>query len=148
MQQLKPSTPLVYYPDLLEVDGVSLVDLPIEERRERLEALLDLRNRTVRLSESSTSGEALLAGRRRAGDSRGSSPSAVGSRYAVGKRTREWLKVKTHGDQGSSYRGLHEGPGPPREKFRLPGSRLPRVEARLAYAGNVGTGFMRPRSRS
>src|SRR6185436_21022816 len=49
MQQGKPGTPIVYEAfDLLELEGESLVDLPLTERRKRLEALLDRRNRTVR----------------------------------------------------------------------------------------------------
>ena len=43
--------PLVFYAfDLLELDGEPLVDLPLEDRLERLKELLDRRNRTVRLS--------------------------------------------------------------------------------------------------
>ncbi len=61
MQTLKPTTPLVYYVfDLLEVEGKPLVDLPIEERRARLEELLDKRYRTVRISEFFDDGDALL----------------------------------------------------------------------------------------
>ena len=49
MQQGKSGTPLVYYVfDLLELEGEPLVDLPLVERRKRLERLLDKRNRTVR----------------------------------------------------------------------------------------------------
>ncbi len=51
MQQGRPGTPIVYYLfDLLELDGEPLVDQPLEERRERLEELLDPQNATVRLS--------------------------------------------------------------------------------------------------
>ena len=61
MQQGKPGTPLVYYVfDVLEIEGEPLVDLPLDERRKRLEKLLDRRNRTVRLSEVFDDGEALL----------------------------------------------------------------------------------------
>ena len=61
MQQGKPGTPIVYFVfDLLEVDGEPLIDLPLEERRKRLEKLLDKRNRTVRYSETFEDGDALL----------------------------------------------------------------------------------------
>src|SRR5206468_3140370 len=57
----KGSARLVYYVfDLLELDGAPLVDLPLLERRSRLQGLLDKRNRTVRLSETFDDGEALL----------------------------------------------------------------------------------------
>ena len=60
MQQGKPGTPIVYYAfDVLEVDGEPLIDLPFVERRKRLDALLDKRNRTVRLSETFDDGQAL-----------------------------------------------------------------------------------------
>ena len=42
MQQGKAGTALVYAVfDVLEIDGVPVVDLPLEERRARLEQLLD-----------------------------------------------------------------------------------------------------------
>src|SRR5437868_12850836 len=48
MQQGKAGTPIVYYVfDLLEVEGEPIIDLPLVERRARLEELLDRRNRTV-----------------------------------------------------------------------------------------------------
>src|SRR5204862_2768096 len=52
MQQGKPGTALVYFVfDLLELEGESLVDLPLSERRKRLEKMIDRRDRTVRLYE-------------------------------------------------------------------------------------------------
>ena len=57
----KAGTPIVYYVfDVLEIEGEPLVDLPLVERRKRLEGLLDRRNKTVRLSEAFDDGEALL----------------------------------------------------------------------------------------
>ena len=51
---------LVGKPDyLLEVEGEPLVDLPLTERRARLEELLDRRNTTIRYSEAFEDGEAL-----------------------------------------------------------------------------------------
>src|SRR5439155_5235697 len=52
--------PLVLFVfDALEIDGEPLLDLPLTERRERLDALLDKRNRTVRLSEAFDDGPGL-----------------------------------------------------------------------------------------
>ena len=68
---------LVFYAfDLLEADGEPLVELPLEERRERLAALLDRRSGLVRLSDGFDDGAALLAGRRGAG-SRGNRGQAA-----------------------------------------------------------------------
>src|SRR5262249_33903286 len=59
MQQGKPETPLVYEVfDVLDIEGEPVVDLPLAERRRRLEGLLDRRNRTVRLSEAFEDGDA------------------------------------------------------------------------------------------
>ena len=61
MQQGKTGTPIVYFVfDLLEVEGEPIIDLPLVERRKRLEKLLDKRNKTVRFSESFDDGPALL----------------------------------------------------------------------------------------
>ena len=111
MQQLKPSTPLVYYVfDLLEVEGEPLVDLPIEARRARLEELLDKRYRMVRISEFFDDGHALLKVAKD-NELEGIVAKRAGSRYAVGKRTRDWLKVKTRGDQELVIAGYTKGQG-------------------------------------
>jgi bifunctional non-homologous end joining protein LigD len=61
MQQRKPGTPILYYLfDLLEVDGEPIVELPLSERRGRLEKLLDKRNHTVKFSESFDDGPSVM----------------------------------------------------------------------------------------
>jgi bifunctional non-homologous end joining protein LigD len=140
MQQLKPTTPLLYYVfDLLEVEGVPLVDLPIEERRDRLEHLLDKRNKIVRLSEFFGDGEALLAASKEQ-ELEGVVAKRVRSRYAIGKRSRDWLKIKTKGDQEFVIAGYTKGQGRRENSF---GSLILGYQKgnELAYAGNVGTGF-------
>jgi bifunctional non-homologous end joining protein LigD len=140
MQQGKPGTPLVYYVfDVLEIEGEPLVDLPLVERRKRLEALLDKRNRTVRLSEAFDDGNALFEA---ATEQRleGIMAKRLDSRYAQGKRTRDWLKVKTHGEQEFVVAGYTKGTGRRASSF---GSLVLGVYEgdELVYAGNVGTGF-------
>jgi bifunctional non-homologous end joining protein LigD len=140
MQQGKASTPLVYYAfDVLEVEAESLVGLPLEERRERLEALLDRRNKTVQLSEFFDDGKGLLAAVEKQG-LEGVIAKKLGSRYAAGKRTRDWLKIKTHGGQEFVIAGYTKGQGRRSGRF---GSLVLgyRRGNELAYAGNVGTGF-------
>jgi bifunctional non-homologous end joining protein LigD len=103
--------PLVYYVfDLLEADGDPLVDRTLTERRERLRELLDGRSTTVRFSEGFEDGEALF---RAAVDQRleGIMAKRAGSKYAQGKRTRDWLKVKTHGRQEFVVAGYTRGEG-------------------------------------
>jgi len=140
MQQGKPGTPIVYFVfDVLEIDGEPVVDLPLRERRKRLEKLLDKRNRTVRISEAFDDGEALFHA---AQEQRleGIMAKRADSRYAVGRRTRDWLKVKTHGRQEFIIAGYTKGQG--RRAGTLGSLVMAVTRGRdLEYVGNVGTGF-------
>jgi bifunctional non-homologous end joining protein LigD len=140
MQQGKSGTPLVYYAfDVLEVEGEPLVDSPLVERRKRLVSLLDKRNRTVRLSESFDDGNALLEAATEQ-QLEGIMAKRLDSRYLQGRRTRDWLKVKTHGEQEFVVAGYTKGTGRRASSF---GSLVLGVYQadELVYAGNVGTGF-------
>ena len=140
MQQGKAGTPLVYYVfDVLEVEGEPLVDLPLVDRRKRLDVLLDKRNRTVRLSDSFDDGEALLQAAKERG-LEGVIAKRLDSRYVEGKRTRDWLKIKTHGEQEFVIAGFTKGTGRRASSF---GSLVLGYYQgdELVYAGNVGTGF-------
>jgi bifunctional non-homologous end joining protein LigD len=140
MQQGKAGTPIVYFFfDLLELEGEPLVDLPLTERRKRLERLLDRRNRSVRLSEVFDDGDALLAAAKEQG-LEGIMAKRADSRYAVGRRTRDWLKVKTHGRQEFIIAGYTKGQG---RRAGTLGSLVLAVRRgqELEYVGNVGTGF-------
>ena len=140
MQQSKAGTPIVYFVfDLLELEGEPIVDLPIEERRERLEKLLDKRNKTVRFSEAFEDGDSLLAAAEKQG-LEGIMAKRLGSRYLPGRRSREWLKVKGHGRQEFVIAGYTRGKG--RREHTLGSLVLATYKGReLVYAGNVGTGF-------
>src|ERR1700693_3218304 len=92
MQQGKPGTPIVYEVfDALEVDGVPILDLTLAERRERLEALLDERQKTVQISGFFDDGQALYDVAVEQG-LEGVMAKRRDSRYLEGKRTRDWLK--------------------------------------------------------
>jgi bifunctional non-homologous end joining protein LigD len=140
MQQAKADTPIVYYLfDVLEVDGESVIDLPLAERRKRLRKLLDGRNRTVLFSEGFDDGSALL---RAAKEQRleGIMGKRLDSRYLPGKRSRDWLKFKTHGEQEFVIAGYTRGKGRREWSF---GSLVLGVYGQegLEWVGNVGTGF-------
>jgi bifunctional non-homologous end joining protein LigD len=129
--------------DLLYLDGVSLLDLPYEDRRSQLEKLgLDgaswqtpayHRGDGARLQEASKAQglEGVIAKRR-------------GSRYVPGRRTREWLKVKNVRGQEVVVGGWLPGKG--RREGQL-GALLAGYyerdgkKRRLRYAGKIGTGF-------
>jgi bifunctional non-homologous end joining protein LigD len=140
MQQRKPGTPIVYYVfDLLEVDGEPIVDLPLSERRERLRKLLDGRNRTVQFSQAFDDGPALY-GAAQQQRLEGIMGKRLDSPYHPGKRSREWLKFKTHGEQEFVIAGYTRGKGRREWSF---GSLVLGVYGTdgLEWAGNVGTGF-------
>jgi bifunctional non-homologous end joining protein LigD len=134
------SGPLVYYVfDVLEMDGRPTIDLPLTERRVRLEELVDTRGGVVRLSDAFEDGDALFAAAEAQG-LEGIIAKKGGSRYQPGKRTRDWLKIKTHSEQEFVVAGYTKGKG--RRAGRL-GSLVLGVTrgSELAYVGNVGTGF-------
>src|SRR5256886_14837841 len=86
MQQGKPGTPIVYYVfDLLELEGEPLVDLPLIERRKRLEKLLDRRNKTLRVSEVFEGGDGLYKAAKQQ-NLEGIMAKRADSRYAVGRQ--------------------------------------------------------------
>jgi bifunctional non-homologous end joining protein LigD len=131
---------LVFYVfDLLEVDGDAILDGTLDFRQSRLAELLDKRNQTVRLSESFDDGAALLEAARARG-LEGVMAKQSSSKYCEGKRTRYWLKVKTHGRQEFVVAGYTRGEGRRAESF---GSLVLAVNegGELRYVGNVGTGF-------
>jgi bifunctional non-homologous end joining protein LigD len=140
MQQGKADTPIVYYVfDVLEVEGEPLVDLPLVDRRKRLERLLDRRNKTIRLSEAFDDGRSLYEAAKQQG-LEGVVAKRLDSRYAVGRRTHDWLKVKTHHEQEFIVAGYTKGTGRRASSF---GSLVLAYyrSGELVYAGNVGTGF-------
>ena len=140
MQQGKAGTPIVYEVfDVLEVEGEPLVDLPLLERRKRLAKLLDRRNTTVRMSETFEDGDALYEAAIKQG-LEGIVAKRADSPYRQGRRTRDWLKVKTHGRQEFVIAGYTKGQGRRSGRF---GSLVLGVwrGRELVYVGNVGTGF-------
>jgi bifunctional non-homologous end joining protein LigD len=140
MQQGKPDTPLVYEIfDVLEIDGVPVVDLPYLERRERLQKLLDKRVRNVQISDYFEDGKSLYDVASEQG-LEGVMAKKPGSRYAEGRRTHDWLKIKTHGEQEFVIVGYTKGEG--RRADRFGSLVLATYEGgTLTWVGNVGTGF-------
>jgi bifunctional non-homologous end joining protein LigD len=140
MQQGKEGTTYLYVAfDALEVEGEPLVDLPLTERRARLAGLVDPRRGQVQVSDAFDDGEALY---RAAQEQRfeGVVSKRADSRYEPGKRSRNWLKVKTHGRQELVVVGYTKGEG---RRSSLFGSLVVAVNeaGKLRWAGNVGTGF-------
>jgi bifunctional non-homologous end joining protein LigD len=131
---------IVYYVfDVLELEGRSLIDLPLEERRAQLTKLIDRRNKTVLLSEAFDDGPGLLAAAEKE-RLEGVIAKKAGSHYEPGRRSRNWLKVKTHGRQEFIIAGYTRGKG--RRSGTLGSLVLAVTRGQgLEYVGNVGTGF-------
>ncbi len=140
MQQGKPGTTYVYFVfDLLEVEGEPSIDLPLTERRKRLEQLLDRSARAVQLSEAFDDGEALFEAAEKQGFE-GVIAKRADSHYLPGKRTRDWLKIKTEHRQEFVIAGYTKGQG---RRANTLGSLILAVNrgGDLVYVGNCGTGF-------
>ncbi len=140
LQQGKPGTSYVYVAfDLLEEEGEPLVALPLTERRERLQALVDPRRGGVQLSDAFDDGQVLYEAAE-AQDFEGILAKRADSVYEPGKRSRTWLKVKTHGRQEFVIAGYTKGQGRRSGRF---GALILAVRegGELRYVGNVGTGF-------
>ena len=140
MQQGKEGTTYLYVAfDVLEVEGEPLVDLPLAERRERLAALIDPRPGGVQVSDAFEDGETLLEAARQQ-KFEGVVSKRADSRYEPGRRSRNWLKVKTHGRQELVIAGWTKGQGRRAGAF---GALVLGVHEAggLRWAGNVGTGF-------
>jgi len=124
--------------DLLEADGEPVVDLPLSERRARLEKLL-APNPVVQLSGAFEDGEALFEAASEQG-LEGVMAKRRSSRYSEGGRGRDWLKIKTHGRQEFVICGYTKGQGRRSGSFGalVLGVRRGRE---WEWVGNVGTGF-------
>jgi bifunctional non-homologous end joining protein LigD len=131
---------LVFYAfDLLELDGEPKLDLPLRERKAQLRKLLDRRVKTITYSESFDDGDALFEVARERG-LEGVIAKRLDSAYQEGKRTRDWLKVKTESNEEFVVAGYTRGSGRRAGTF---GSLVLAVNEgdQLRYVGNVGTGF-------
>ena len=138
LQQGTGTLALVLF-DLLEVDGQQVCDLPLVERRERLQALLDPSVRTVLVSPVFEEGEPLLAAAQDQG-LEGVVAKRADSHYTPGRRSQEWRKVKVKGRQELVVAGYTKGQGRRAAGF---GALVLGVHegGELRWAGNVGTGF-------
>lgn len=125
--------------DLLYLDGRSLVREPVERRRELLEELVVPSNR-VQVSQSVVGEGHALSEAARAQNLEGIVAKKLGSPYRVGKRTREWLKIKVTYDADVVIGGWSPGEGNRSSSF---GAVLAGVydDEGLRFIGAVGTGF-------
>ncbi len=123
--------------DLLELEGEPLLELPLEERRRRLQELLDRGSQVVRLTPTFADGQALLEAAKEQG-LEGIVAKRRDSCYEE-RRSGAWLKVKLRPRQELVVVGYTRGRG----RRAALGSlvlAVPGPEG-LRFAGSVGTGF-------
>ncbi len=132
-------TPALVVFDVLEVEGEPLLELPLAERRARLERLVDPRAGGVVVSPQFDDGEALLRAARAQG-LEGVVAKREDSPYFPGRRGTEWRKVKVRGRQEVVVAGYTKGKGRRTGGF---GALVVGVHEAggLRWAGNVGTGY-------
>ncbi len=132
--------PLRYYVfDLLSLRGKSLVHLPLEERRGKLEKLLATSSGMIRFSPTlGSDAEPLLKQAKKLG-LEGLIGKRSGSLYESGRRSGAWIKLKLVKQQEFVIGGYTE-PSGARQHM---GALLVGVyeKNKLVYAGKVGTGF-------
>ncbi|MCW2964763.1 MAG: ligD [Actinomycetia bacterium] len=134
------SGPLVFYAfDLLELDGEPRIDQPLTARKNELRKLLDGRVKTVAYSEDFDDGDALFTVAQQQG-LEGIISKRRSSAYKPGRRTRDWLKIKTENNEEFVVAGYTRGAGRRAGTF---GALVLGVNEgnQLRYVGNVGTGF-------
>jgi bifunctional non-homologous end joining protein LigD len=133
-------SPLFFYAfDLLQLNGESLVELPLLERREKLAHLLRDAPEVIRYSDSlGTDAKRLLTHAKKLG-LEGLIGKRTDSRYEIGKRTGSWIKLKLRQEQEFVIGGYTDPEGT-RPYF---GALLVGVHrnGKLTYSGKVGTGF-------
>jgi DNA ligase D-like protein (predicted ligase) len=125
--------------DLLRLNGKDLQDLPIEERKAKLEELLKKPPGVIRYSVSFTKDIPELLDRAHKLGLEGLIGKRSGSRYEPGRRTGAWIKLKLHQEQEFVIGGYTE----PEGSRKFFGALLVGFYEgkKLKFAGRVGTGF-------
>ena len=132
--------PIVFYAfDLLQLNEKNLQNLPIEERKAKLEKLLQKPPGIIRYSISFPKDIPELLDRAGKLGLEGLIGKRSGSRYEAGKRSGAWIKVKLHQEQEFVIGGYTQPEGS-RKYF---GALLVGFYEgqKLKFAGRVGTGF-------
>jgi bifunctional non-homologous end joining protein LigD len=132
---------LYYLFDILWLNGISLINLPIEERRAILKAIVPVDNPHLRVSESlKDSGEEAFK-QAKSLHLEGVMAKRSGSKYTIGQRTKDWLKLKTEKAQELIIGGytINEGTN------KLFSALLLGIleEGQFRFVTPVGTGFNR-----
>ena len=131
--------PLVFQAfDILHLDGLSLLDVPLEDRKRLLERVLRPGGRVQYAAHVETEGAAFFEAARAQG-LEGIVAKHRRSRYEPGKRSPSWLKLKVRPEQELVVGGWTPGRGAAAGLGALVVG--VHEDERLRYAGKIGTGF-------
>lgn len=130
--KLIPATYVIF--DILEIDGKSLIEKPLEERKEILNDLFE-KSAHLELIFSTPNGEALWKEIIKR-DMEGVIAKKLGSKYYPGERRKEWLKIKNTKTIDVVIVGYTQEI---REISALAMALW--KDSKLYYIGKVGTGF-------
>ena len=135
---------VLYLFDVLWFDGYHLMELPLSERRALL-ATLSFPAANIRISEAFYSGATQFFEVARKLRIEGIMAKRTDSIYVPGKRSRDWLKIKTGNRQEVVIGGFTKNEGT-RKTFS---SLLVGVfqDGRFIYTGKIGTGFTAARQQ-
>jgi bifunctional non-homologous end joining protein LigD len=133
------AVPLVYQAfDLLYLDGRSLLDVPLEQRKKLLELVLRPNARVQYAAHVETEGVAFFEAVK-AQRLEGMVAKQRRSRYEPGRRSNAWLKVKARPEQELVIGGWTPGEGSAKELGAVVVGTF--EDGRLRFAGKVGSGF-------
>ena len=132
-----PVTYVVY--DLLYLDGKKTTDLPLHRRKELIDELV-VPSERVQVSHGTPDEGLVLFEFARANKIEGIVAKKGSSTYRPGKRSRDWLKIKTVWEADVVVGGWSKGEGTRSSTF---GSLLVGAysDEGLSFLGSVGTGF-------
>jgi bifunctional non-homologous end joining protein LigD len=131
--------PLVYQVfDLLYLDGKSLLNVPLEDRKRLLRSVLRETSRVRFAAHVDGEGEAFMEAARERG-LEGVVAKLRRSRYEPGRRTPAWLKIKIRPEQELVVGGWTPGEGNARDLGAVAVGVY--EDGKLRFAGKVGSGF-------
>jgi len=137
LSQAMPATFIAF--DLLYLDGKLLVDLPLMERRAKLEEIVVESPRILLSRYVETHGKRYFEEVKKLG-LEGAMAKRKQSTYQIGKRSRDWLKLKAIKTADVVIVGYTPGEGWRSEYFGALALGAYR-EGKLEFMGKVGTGF-------
>jgi DNA ligase D-like protein (predicted ligase) len=137
LSQTMPATFIAF--DLLYLNGKPLIDLPLVERRAKLEEIVAESSRLLLSRYVETYGKRYFEEVKRLG-LEGAMAKRKQSTYQMGKRSRDWLKLKAIKTADVVIVGYTPGEGWRSEYFGALAIGAYR-EGKLEFMGKVGTGF-------